>query len=143
MVVLREDKKSDCSAINCCSRFKYHHVSKSIQNLFQSETDNSHVGMEKFAHLYSRGRSRLFGASQLNGAGQLYILQPAQLISLSFPIVFLSFWDKDDVDSGHLDSRGGWCTAVAASPALLAMRRQLRQLQQPQVACKEVVSFSL
>ena len=75
----------------------------------------------------------------MNGAEQLYFLQPAQLISLSF-FVFLSFWDKDDVDSGHLDSRGGCCTAVAASPALLAMRRQLRQLQQPQVACKEVVS---
>ena len=44
----------------------------------------------------------------MKDADQLHFWQPAQLISLSFPIVFLTFQSKDDVDSGHLDSsRGG------------------------------------
>ena len=49
-------------------------------------------------------------------------------------------WIADILTAGAGQLEPGWCTAVAASPALLAMRRQLRQLQQHQVACKEVVS---
>ena len=54
---------------------------------------------------------------------KLYFFRPKQLISLSFPIVFLTFRAKDDVDSGHLDSRGGpararvmYCSRSQSSP---------------------------